>query len=59
MKYMIILQDGNVIGMCFGGLKYALYDGDMSIGVIDYQGAIREMHSGRLLNGRFEKLDDA
>jgi hypothetical protein len=59
MKYMILLQDSNVVGLCFGELKYALYDGDMSIAFIDHQGAIREMHSGRLLGGRFEKQDDA
>jgi hypothetical protein len=59
MKYMILLQDSNVVGMCFGDLKYTLYDGDMSIAFIDHQGTIGEMHSGRLISGRFEKQDDA
>ena len=59
MKYMILLQDSNVVSMCFGDLKYTLYDGDMSIAFIDHLGAIREMHSGRLISGRFQKQDDA
>jgi hypothetical protein len=59
VKYLTVLQNGNVIGMCFGQLQFALYDGDMSIAFIDHQGAIREMHSGRLVSGRFEKQDDA
>jgi hypothetical protein len=56
---MILLQDSNVLGLCFGELKYAVYDGDMSIAFIDHQGAIREVHSGQLISGRFEKQDDA
>lgn len=59
MKYMVIIQDSNVIGMCFGEIKFAVYDGDMSIGIIDHQGRLREIHTGQLINGRFEKQEDA
>jgi hypothetical protein len=60
MKYMVILQDGSVIGMCCGEIKFALYDGDISIRFIDHQGAMREIYNGRqLINGTFEKQDNA
>ena len=58
MTYMIILQDSNVLGTCFGELKYWVHDGPMSIGSINSQGKIQEIVRGDLINGKFKEREN-
>ena len=58
MKYMVILKDRNVIGTCFGGLKFWARDGAMSIAWLDSQGNMKEMHRGQLVGGHFDAAQD-
>jgi hypothetical protein len=58
MKYMIILQDRRVIGTCFGDIKLLFHDGAISVGWINVQGKMQEIHCGQLVNGHFEPQDN-
>jgi len=57
-KYMIILQDTNVIGTCFSDSKFWLHDGAISVGWITSQGKVQEIHRGTLVNGHFDLQDN-
>ena len=46
------------MGTCFGELKFWIHDGAISIGSIDSQGTIREIHRGELVDGKFEEQDN-
>jgi hypothetical protein len=59
MTYLIFVQDSDVMGTCFGDLKFWMHDGAISISSIDSQGTIREMHRGELVNGHFEVQDNS
>ena len=57
MQYMIIIQDSKVVGTCFGHIRCAVRDGATSVGLMNSQGKMLEMHCGQLVNGHFDPED--
>jgi hypothetical protein len=58
LTYVIILQGGKVTATCFSDHKCWLHDGAISIGWINSQGKIQEMHHGELVNGKITTQDN-
>ena len=58
MTYLIIVQDSKVIATCFSDHKCWLHDGAVSVGWINSQGRMQEIHHGELANGKFNPQDD-
>jgi hypothetical protein len=54
MKYMIILQDSNVLGTCFSDFQIWLHDGTISVAWINSQGKMLDVRRGQLVDGHFD-----
>jgi hypothetical protein len=54
MTYVIILQGSKVTATCFSDHRCWLHDGAISIGWINSQGELQEMHHGELTNGKIK-----
>jgi len=57
MTYLIIVQDSKVTATCFSDHKCWLHDGAVSVGWINSQGRMQEIHHGELVNGHFDPED--
>src|SRR5215470_12363017 len=56
MTYVIIIQGSKVTATCFSDHKCWLHDGAISIGWINSQSKMQEIHHGELTNGEIRAI---